>query len=119
MAENRLFATSELLDRWIATGRVELAGRVLVVCATGQRYAVEEAVRVVREVTGAGDPRGLVGRVRTVDAFTALGAEALGRGMVLGEVAYDVVPGFVLTPVTAPPGRLRTDVAVAGLSRLS
>jgi hypothetical protein len=119
MAENRLFATSELLDRWIGAGRAELTGNVLVVHATGERYAVEEGARVVKEVTGGGDPHDLVGRVRTLGDFTALGAEVLGRALLLGEAAYDVAPGFVLTPVSASAGGLRTAAAVAVLSRLS
>jgi hypothetical protein len=119
MAVNRLFAAAELLDRWIAIARVELSGTVLLLRATGQRYGVEEGVHVVREVTGGGDPCELVGRVRTLRELGIRGAEVLGRAMVLGEAAYDVVPGFLLTPISASPGGLQTDGTVAVLSRLS
>src|SRR5258706_2647658 len=119
MAVNRLFVAGDLLDRWIATARVDLSGSVLSLHPTGERYAVEEGVQIVREVTGGGDPRALVGRVRTLRDLAALGAELLGRAMVLGEAAYDVVPGFVLTPVAAPLLGLRTAAAVAVLSRVS
>jgi hypothetical protein len=119
MAVNHLFAASDVLDGWIATARVELSGNVLSLRPTGERYAVEEGVQIVREVTGGGDPRALVGRVRTLRDLLALGAEVVGRAMVLGEAAYDVVPGFVLTPVAAPAPGVPTARAVAVLSRLS
>jgi hypothetical protein len=119
MAVNRLFVATDLLDRWIATTKVALSGNVLSLRATGARYTVEEGVQIVREVTGGGDPRALVGRVRTLRDLTGLGAEVVGRAMVLGDAAYDVVPGFVLMPDSAPSLGVRTAAAVAVLSHLS
>lgn len=98
MAQNRIFVSGALLDRWVTAGQVDLEDGVLTLRATGARYVLEEATRIVREVTGSGDPRELVGRVRTLADLVELGAEVLDRSLVLGELAYDVVPGFVATP---------------------
>src|SRR5262245_32236768 len=99
MPDNRLFVSGALLDRWVTIGQVELGDGVLKVKPTGSRYALEEAARVVGEATGAGDSAGLVGRVRTLTELSALGAEVLDRSVLIGELAYDVVPGFVASPV--------------------
>lgn len=98
MSENRVFVSGALLDRWVTVGHVDLDERVLKVKATGSCYTLEEAARVLREVTGAGDRGDLVGRVRTLSELSAMGAEVLDRSLVLGELAYDVVPGFVASP---------------------
>jgi len=95
---NRIFVSGALLDRWVTVGRVDLEDGVLTVRTTGARYSVEEAARILREVTGSGDPRDLVGRVRTLSELADLGAEVLDRSLVLGEFAYDVVPGFLASP---------------------
>jgi hypothetical protein len=119
--ENRLFVGSALVDQWITGGGAELVGGVLRARATGASFALEEAVHVVAEVAGAGDESGFVGRVRPVAELTARGAELLDRSMVLGDAAYDVVPGFFVTPLPLDQGQgplLVADVA-ASLYRLS
>lgn len=98
MPSNRLFVSGALLDRWVTVGQVELEDGVLKVKPTGTEYTLEEAARVVGEATGAVDPQGLVGRVRTLAELSALGAEVLDRSVLLGELAYDVVPGFIAAP---------------------
>jgi hypothetical protein len=118
MPANRVFVTSAVLDRWVAKGDVEIAGDVLWIRATGARFRMEEAVHVVREVTGGGDDRGLLGRVRSAGELGGLGAEVLDRSMVLGDRAYDVAPGFLLSPL-GPGGRLSTTSILSALSALS
>jgi len=121
--ENRLFVESALVDQWITGGGAELVGGVLRARATGACFSLEEAVHVVDEVAGAGDAPGFVGRVRPVAELAARGAELLDRSMVLGDAAYDVVPGFLVTPLPAPldqgTGPLLVADIAASLSRLS
>jgi hypothetical protein len=97
--ENRVFFPQSALDRWIVDGTVDLGDGELTILAEGRRYRLAEAVRVLREVSGAGDPRDLVGRVKTRSVLETLGAEIVESSMLLGDSAYDVDPGWVGTPV--------------------
>jgi hypothetical protein len=116
---NRLFVESALVDRWITGGGAELVGGVLRARATGASFSLEEAVHVVAEVAGAGDAPGFVGRVRPVTELVARGAELLDRSMVIGDAAYDVVPGFFVTPLGQGQGPLLARDVAASLYELS
>jgi hypothetical protein len=109
--KNRVFFPQTALDDWVSNSSVDFKGEDLLFKREGRRYRIIEAVHVVREVTGAGDPHELLGRVKTRAFLTELGAEVLESSMILGDNAYDVVPGFVGAPIggfaeykkTAPP----------------
>lgn len=75
-------------------GKIDLTGNELVILAEGRRYEIEEVVRVVAEVTGANDPHKLVGKVKPKAMLDEMGAEILENSMILGDNAYDVVPGW-------------------------
>src|ERR1700733_14899495 len=96
---NRVFFPQGALDEWLGDGRVDLTGEDLLLRDAGRRYRIIEAVRIVREVTGAGDPHELLGRVKTRAFLNELGAEVLESSMVFGDNAYDVIPGFVGAPI--------------------
>jgi hypothetical protein len=119
MPDNRIFVSGALLDQWVSVGHVDLGEGVFEVKTTRARYALEEAAHIVKEVTGAGDPSELVGRVRTLSELSALGAEVLDRSLVLGDVAYDVVPGFMASPEGAAGTKVPTHKVLADLSALS
>jgi hypothetical protein len=119
MPDNRLFVSGALLDRWVTIGQVDLVDGILKIKPTGARYTLEEAARVVDEATGAGDPEGLVGRVRTLTELSALGAEVLDRSVLIGELAYDVVPGFIASPVSDAAERIPSARLLQELSELS
>jgi hypothetical protein len=99
--ENRVFFPQAALDHWIVDGTVELTGGVLTILSEGRRYELLEAVHVVREVSGAGDAHDLLGRVKTLPVLEQLGAELVETSMLLGDAAYDVMPGWIGTPVGA------------------
>jgi len=109
---NRVFFPQAALDEWVNDNRVDIRGEDLLLKDQGRRYRIIEAVRVMREVTGADDPHELLGRVKTRAFLTELGAEILESSMILQDNAYDVVQGFVGAPIgtfadykkTAPPG---------------
>lgn len=82
-------------------GKIDLTGKELVVLAEGRRYDIDEVVRVVAEVTGANDPHKLVGKVKPKAMLEEMGAEILENSMILGDNAYDVVPGWAGTPTTS------------------
>jgi hypothetical protein len=99
MRKNRVFFPQDALDQWISEERVELVSTELVLKSENRRYRVVEAARVLAEVTGGDDTFELVGKVKSIVFLTELGAELLGSSMVLGDLAYEVVPGFLGTPI--------------------
>jgi hypothetical protein len=119
VAENRVFASNALFDRWVSAGSADLVGARLRTRATGESYAVEEAVHITAEVSGGGDASGLVGHVRKVSELLSLGAEILDRSMVVGDLAYDIVPGFLVSPLGRSGGRVPARSIIAALSALS
>jgi hypothetical protein len=96
---NRVFFPQGALDEWVGDNRVDINGEDLLLKSEGRRYRIIEAVRIVREVTGADDPHELLGRVKTRAFLTELGAEVLENSMILGDNAYDVIQGFVGAPI--------------------
>lgn len=99
MGTNRVFFSQDSLDHWISELRVDLVGNELVVKAENRRYRVVEAVHILSEVSGTPDANELVGKVKSLPYLTELGAEILGSSMVLGENAYEIVPGFMGTAI--------------------
>lgn len=96
---NRIFFPQEALDLWIADDKVDFAGDELTIKDDARKYRTVEAVRVLREVTGGVDPNELIGKVKSRAFLSELNAEILEGSMVIGDNAYDVVPGFVGVPV--------------------
>lgn len=92
--ENRIFFPQTALDQWLHDGSAELREGQLTV-AGGRRFHVVEALRVLQEVSGIGDSRDLVGRVKARDQLAEAGAEIVETSMIIGECAYDVEPGWV------------------------
>lgn len=97
--KNRVFFPQAALDDWIASDRVDLNNDELLIRTEGRRYKIIEAIRVLREVTGAADLHEVVGRVKTRAFLRELGAEILEGSMIIGDNAYDVIPGFIGAPV--------------------
>lgn len=97
--KNRVFFPQAALDEWLADDRVDLKNDELTIRAEGRRYKIIEAIRVVGEVTGSPDANEVVGKVKSRAFLNELGAELLEGSMILGDNAYDVVPGFVGAPV--------------------
>jgi hypothetical protein len=97
--QNRIFFPQLALDMWVPDGKVELAGDRLTLAANGRCYRVGEAVHVVREVTGTACPHDLVGRAKLRQGLLAMGAELMDDSMILGDNAYDVVPGWLGVPI--------------------
>jgi hypothetical protein len=97
--QNRVFFPEQSLNEWLVEGAVDLRGSELTILAEARRYTLAEAVRVILEVTGGPDTNDLVGRVKSKNYLLELGAELLETSMVLGDNAYDVIPGWLGAPV--------------------
>jgi hypothetical protein len=99
MGKNRVFFPQMALDLWLGEGKVDLSSDELTILAEARRYRILEAARILREVTGLPDTHELVGKVKTRGFLSELGAELLETSMILGDNAYDVVPGFLGAPI--------------------
>ncbi len=92
---NKVFFPQSALDVWLADATVDLVDSEIAVAASGQKFKVVEGVRVLKELTGAGDPHELVGKVRARASLVELGAELLEDSMILGDHAYEVSLGWL------------------------
>lgn len=92
--QNRIFFPQAALDQWGVEGKVGLSASELILLAEGRSYKVVEAVHVVTEVTGANDAHQIVGKVKSKASLEELGAEILENSMIIGDNAYDVIPGW-------------------------
>jgi hypothetical protein len=97
--KNRVFFPQAALDQWIAEDRIDLRNDELTIKSENRKYRIIEAVRIIAEVTGLPDENELVGKVKSHAFLTELGAELLESSVLIGDNAYDAVPGFVGAPV--------------------
>jgi hypothetical protein len=106
MGKNRVFFPQQVLDRWLRAGDAELFANELTLKAERKRYRLVEGIRVLAEVSGSGDPYDITGKVKTVAFLSELGAELLGESMLIGDNAYEIVPGWLGQPkeLTQAPG---------------
>lgn len=115
--QNRVFFPQVAVDAWGIDGKVDLSASELIVLAEGRTYKIVEAVRVLTEVTGANDKHELVGKVKPRADLDALGAEILEGSMILGDNAYDVVPGWLGTPSVPYSEHVASPSHVAALEK--
>jgi hypothetical protein len=99
-----LFVPQSQLDAWLEAGTVDIDAEGMRVPAESLRVGLEPAFRFVQLLEGE-DGEQLLSRVRSEGQLRELGADACGNSVILGDVAYEVVPGFLLAlegPVAAP-----------------
>jgi hypothetical protein len=93
-----LFVSQAMLDSWAEQGKIDFVGNVMTVLAgdgQGRSYALEPAVRFMKVVGEEKDPNGLLHKVKSVTQLRELGAEPAEDSCILGDVAYEVQPGFL------------------------
>jgi hypothetical protein len=114
VSKNRVFFPQEALDRWLANGEVELSQGLLTIRTERRRYRLVEAARVMAEVSGLPDPHEVMGKVKTVGFLSELGASLLGESMVIADNAYEIVPGWLGSPVGSFAEHRKEQSATAG-----
>lgn len=102
MSPHRLFIPQEALDLWLAEGRAVIDGERLTLTQGGERYLLQTGVRFRSEVAGGGDAHDLVGRAKDLSQIQALGGDYSAGSVVIDPDAYEVVEGFLGTPLDAP-----------------
>ena len=91
----RLFVSQERLDRWSVEGKITLDGDIMTLPALGRSFRLRPAVYITRVVSDNADTHRLLGRVKTSEQLTRLGAENYATSLILGEVAYECEQGFI------------------------
>lgn len=99
----RLFLSQALLDTWLEEAKVELAPAGLRLVEDGREVALEGACHFVSLLEGV-DDAGWLAKVKTEHQIKEQGGELWGDSVLLGQSAYEVVPGFVATPGPSPTG---------------
>lgn len=97
-----LFVPQAQLDEWLEAGQVDIDSDGMQVPAEKLKVGLEPAFRFVQLLEGE-DGGQLVSRVRTERQLRDMGADACGNSVIVGDVAYEVVPGFLLA-LEGPPG---------------
>jgi hypothetical protein len=90
-----LFVPQSILDAWSDQGKIELDGTTLMLPSEKRSFQLTPAVRFIKLEVGDEDPHKLLKKVKTADALKELGAEHMDRSVILGDVAYEVEPGFL------------------------
>lgn len=104
-----VFIAQSTLQQWADQGKVRLEETTLLLVKEQRQVSLRPAVRFTQILGSDSDPNGLVGKVKTTTQLAELGAEHYMDSVLLGEVAYTVVEGFLgdmmaSTPVgQAPP----------------
>jgi len=93
-----LFVSQAMIDSWADQGRIDFVGNVMTMLSGDGRdrsYALEPAVRFLALLGADTDPHQLLKKVKSLAQLKELGAEAIDASVVLGDVAYEVEPGFL------------------------
>ena len=93
-----LFVSQAMLDAWAGQGKIDLVGNVMTLLAgagNGRSYALDPAVRFLKVLGDEQDPNGLLHKVKTVVQLKEMGAEPVDDSCILGELAYEIEPGFL------------------------
>ncbi len=95
----RLFLPQPLLEEWASEERADLKEGRLVVPSEQASYAAAPAVLFLKLVSGTDDKK-LLAKVKTEEQLRSMGGEQMADSVLIGEDAYEVVPGY-LTDVPA------------------
>jgi len=93
-----LFVSQAMLDSWAEQGKIDFVGNVMTLLSgdgQGRSYALEPAVRFMKVLGADSDPNGLVHKVKSVSQLREMGAEPVDDSCILGDLAYEVQPGFL------------------------
>ena len=90
-----VFITQQMLQTWADQGKVSLEETTLLLIKEQRKIDLIPAVRVTEVIGGEADPHGLVGKVKSLDQIRGQGGEHYMDSLILEDVAYQVVEGFL------------------------
>jgi hypothetical protein len=101
-----VFITQQMLTAWTDQGKVRLDENTLHLLQEGRTVNLKPAVRFTKLIDAGEDPHKLVGKVKTTEQLHELGAEHYMDSVILGDVGYTVVEGF-MGDLSPPPAGAR------------
>jgi hypothetical protein len=105
----KIFISQGAIDGWVSSDQAEIAGSMLSFKGRAGALDLVPASLFRRISAGLTDPHTLVGKVLDEEAILALGGETYMSSVLLGEIAYDVEPGFVGVPAGGTDARTVVD----------
>jgi hypothetical protein len=93
-----LFVAQHVIDSWAEQGKIDFVGNVMTMLTgegRGRSYDLEPAVRFLSLLGADVDPNQLLKKVKSLAHLKEIGAEAIDASVVLGDVAYEVEPGYL------------------------
>jgi hypothetical protein len=100
----KVFISQGAIDSWVSAELVEIAGSRISFHGRPGALELVPASLFRRISAGQTDPHTLVGKVLDEEAILALGGETYMSSVLMGEIAYDVEPGFLGVPTNAGEG---------------
>jgi hypothetical protein len=95
------FLPEKQLEAWAAEEKVDLKDGQLIVHGEADSFPLMPAVHFLCLESGE-DEKSLVGRIKTMAQLDELEAEQLMDSALIGEAAYRVQPGYIIT-IALPP----------------
>lgn len=99
-----VFITNAMLTQWSDQGKVRLDDTTLTLLQEDRTVKLQPAVRFLKLIDGGEDPNKLLGKVKTPEQLTEMKAEHYMDSVILGDIGYTVVEGFLgdLSPPAKP-----------------
>ncbi len=97
-----VFITNAMLTQWSDQGKVRLDDTTLTLLQENRTVKLKPAVRFTKVIDDGDDPNKLTGKVKTKEQLDEIGAEHYLDSVILGDVGYQVVEGF-LGDLSPPP----------------
>ncbi len=109
----KVFLPQELVDSWIASDKIELAGEIMTFRGSALSVRLVPGFYFDRVSGGSDEGHMLLGRAKSKAAVAALGAEVYMTSVLLGDTAYEVEAGFIAKPLDPSCGRQAVLAAMA------
>jgi hypothetical protein len=89
------FLSQATLDDWSEQGKVRLDSNNLFLVAEARTMLLTPSLRFTHLIAGEEDPHQLLGRVKPLSAVQTLGGEHYMDSVIIGDIGYTVVEGYV------------------------
>lgn len=90
-----VFIAQSTLQQWADAGKVRLEDTTLFLLKEQRSVVLKPAVRFTKLTVGEEDPHALLGKVKTTEQLRSMDAEHYMDSVLCGDIAYEVVEGFL------------------------
>lgn len=111
-----VFLTNAMLTQWSDQGKVRLEDTTLFLLQENRTVKLKPAVRFTKVIDDAVDPHALLNKVKTTEQLAELGAEHYLDSVIMGDVGYTVVEGF-LGDLSPPPKKAKVQAPAAPVGK--